>query len=419
MKIGVIADDFTGATDIASFLVENGIPTMQLNGVPADETAVASDAVVISLKTRSCPVDDAVTQSLAALAWLKKQQCQQIYFKYCSTFDSTAQGNIGPVTDALMAAMDTTFTVFSPALPVNGRTVYQGYLFVMDTLLAESGMRHHPVNPMTDSYLPRLVQAQASGRCGVVSAQTLDNGVDATRTALRQLQQAGYAYAVLDALSERHLEIQGEALRDMPLVTGGSGLAIGLARQHQAGDQQQAKQAGYPLSGRAVVLSGSCSPMTNQQVDHYRRLAPAHAVDVARCLDDNTRQAYAEELANWVCGQRDKLAPMIYATASADALAVIQQQYGATRASQAVEALFALLTALLATQGISRFIVAGGETSGVVTQSLHIDGFFIGPCISPGVPWVKARNKPVSLALKSGNFGDEAFFSRAQQEFPV
>lgn len=362
IKIGVIADDFTGATDIASFLVENGLPTVQINGVPTGKMPEAIDALVISLKTRSCPVVEATQQSLAALSWLQQQGCKQIYFKYCSTFDSTAKGNIGPVTDALMDALDTPFTVFSPALPVNGRTVYQGYLFVMNQLLAESGMRHHPVNPMTDSYLPRLVEAQSTGRCGVVSAHVFEQGVDAVR-------------------------------------------------------QELARKAGRPLAGRGVVLSGSCSQMTNRQVAHYRQIAPAREVDVARCLSIETLAAYAHELAEWVLGQESVLAPLVFATASTDALAAIQQQYGAQKASQAVETLFSQLAARLAAEGVTRFIVAGGETSGVVTQSLGIKGFHIGPTISPGVPWVNALDKPVSLALKSGNFGDDAFFSRAQREF--
>lgn len=348
---------------------------------------------------------------------MQQQGCKQIYFKYCSTFDSTAKGNIGPVTDALMDALDTPFTVFSPALPVNGRTVYQGYLFVMNQLLAESGMRHHPVNPMTDSYLPRLVEAQSTGLCGVVSAHVFEQGVDAVRQELARLQQEGYRYAVLDALTEHHLEIQGEALRDAPLVTGGSGLAIGLARQWAQENGNQAREAGRPLAGRGVVLSGSCSQMTNRQVAHYRQIAPAREVDVARCLSTETLAAYAHELAEWVLGKESVLAPLVFATASTDALAAIQQQYGAQKASQAVETLFSKLAARLAAEGVTRFIVAGGETSGVVTQSLGIKGFHIGPTISPGVPWVNALDKPVSLALKSGNFGDEAFFSRAQREF--
>ena len=328
IKIGVIADDFTGATDIASFLVENGLPTVQINGVPTGKMPEAIDALVISLKTRSCPVVEATQQSLAALSWLQQQGCKQIYFKYCSTFDSTAKGNIGPVTDALMDALDTPFTVFSPALPVNGRTVYQGYLFVMNQLLAESGMRHHPVNPMTDSYLPRLVESQSTGRCGVVSAHVFEQGVKAVRQELARLQQEGYRYAVLDALTEHHLEIQGKALRDAPLVTGGSGLAIGLARQWAQENGNQAREAGRPLAGRGVVLSGSCSQMTNRQVAHYRQIAPAREVDVARCLSTETLAAYAHELAEWVLGQESVLAPLVFATASTDALAAIQHRTG-------------------------------------------------------------------------------------------
>lgn len=416
IKIGVIADDFTGATDIASFLVENGLPTVQINGVPTGKMPEAIDALVISLKTRSCPVVEATQQSLAALSWLQQQGCKQIYFKYCSTFDSTAKGNIGPVTDALMDALDTPFTVFSG--PAGQRTYgLSGYLFVMNQLLAESGMRHHPVNPMTDSYLPRLVESQSTGRCGVVSAHVFEQGVKAVRQELARLQQEGYRYAVLDALTEHHLEIQGEALRDAPLVTGGSGLAIGLARQWAQENGNQAREAGRPLAGRSVVLSGSCSQMTNRQVAHYRQIAPAREVDVARCLSTETLAAYAHELAEWVLGQESVLAPLVFATASTDALAAIQQQYGAQKASQAVETLFSQLAARLAAEGVTRFIVAGGETSGVVTQSLGIKGFHIGPTISPGVPWVNALDKPVSLALKSGNFGDEAFFHEPKESF--
>lgn len=287
----------------------------------------------------------------------------------------------------------------------------------MNQLLAESGMRHHPVNPMTDSYLPRLVESQSTGRCGVVSAHVFEQGVKAVRQELARLQQEGYRYAVLDALTEHHLEIQGEALRDAPLVTGGSGLAIGLARQWAQENGNQAREAGRPLAGRSVVLSGSCSQMTNRQVAHYRQIAPAREVDVARCLSTETLAAYAHELAEWVLGQESVLAPLVFATASTDALAAIQQQYGAQKASQAVETLFSQLAARLAAEGVTRFIVAGGETSGVVTQSLGIKGFHIGPTISPGVPWVNALDKPVSLALKSGNFGDEAFFHEPKESF--
>lgn len=420
MLLGVIADDFTGATDIASFLVENGLSTVQLNGVPQDELPLEAQAVVISLKSRSCPAAQAVEQSLQALAWLQHQGCRQFYFKYCSTFDSTAQGNIGPVTDALLDALGESQTVISPALPVNSRTVYQGYLFVLDQLLSESGMRHHPVTPMTDSNLLRLMEAQAQGRCGLVTAAEMDRGAITVTEKLRQLAQQGIRYAVLDTLNEQHLLTQGEALKNMKLVTGGSGLAIGLARQWAQPGQVSPQAAGAPQGEKAVVLSGSCSIMTNQQVARYRQQAAARAIDVARCLNDDDRAAYVTELTDWVQQQANgPLAPLLYATAEPETLQQVQQQYGMAAASQAVESLFAGVVEQLRQQGFNRFIVAGGETSGVVTQALGIGGFHIGPCISPGVPWVRAIDQPVSLALKSGNFGDENFFARAQTEFPL
>lgn len=417
-RLGVIADDFTGATDIASFLTQNGLATIQFNGVPEQQESLAAQAIVISLKSRSCPVEQAVDQSLAALRWLREQGCDRFYFKYCSTFDSTEKGNIGPVTDALLYELGETQTAICPALPVNGRTVYQGHLFVGEQLLSESGMRHHPVTPMTDSNLLRLMARQAKGKAGLIAAATLDLGAEAVREKLSELKAAGVNYVVLDALSEQHLQTQGEALREMRLVTGGSGLAIGLARQWATTQNlgNEAETAGRPRGERAVVISGSCSQMTNRQVNAYRQQAPAREVEVSRCLDNV--DDYARELADWVADQNARpLAPMLYATADAQQLQLIQQQYGAQRSSEAVETLFAAVTRNLKARGWQRFIVAGGETSGVVAQSLDVTAFHIGPTISPGVPWVRDIHQPLSLALKSGNFGDEQFFRRAQTEF--
>ncbi|PYG50424.1 uncharacterized protein YgbK (DUF1537 family) [Pantoea sp. AG1095] len=417
MRLGVIADDFTGATDIASFLVQNGLPTIQFNGVPESHDALSAQAIVISLKSRSCPAQQAIDQSLAALQWLQQQGCDRFYFKYCSTFDSTEQGNIGPVTDALLAALGETQTVISPSLPVNGRTVYQGYLFVADQLLSESGMRHHPVTPMTDSNLVRLMTRQAKGQAAVINAAQLDQGADAVRAQLDTLKAQGINYVVLDALHEQHLLTQGEALKETRLVTGGSGLAIGIARAWATQQQNSdAEHAGRPQGDRAVVISGSCSQMTNRQVQAYRQQAPSHEVLVERCLDNT--ESYAQELCDWVeAHHQSDLAPLLFATADAQQLQAIQQQYGAARSSEAVEQLFAAVTRELKTRGWQRFIVAGGETSGVVAQSLGVTAFHIGPMISPGVPWVRDIHQPLSLALKSGNFGDEQFFARAQQEF--
>ncbi|EMN4468411.1 four-carbon acid sugar kinase family protein [Aeromonas hydrophila] len=414
MKLGVIADDFTGATDIAGFLVENGLATLQLAGIPPAVDLSGIDAVVISLKSRSCPAGEAVRDSLAALDWLKARGCPRIYQKYCSTFDSTAAGNIGPVTDALLAALESRFTLICPALPVNGRTVYQGNLFVGTQPLAESGMRHHPITPMTDSNLLRLMEGQGSGSAGLVPFTTIAQGPGAIADAFEQLARDDVRYAVVDTLTEQHLLDIAEAAIEMPLVTGGSGLAIGLARLLGNGNPAAARAAGRPLGTRAVVLSGSCSEMTNRQVAHYREVAPALALDVAACL---TQADYPAELARWVLDQPATPAPMIHATTSPDRLAEIQARYGRDLASEAVEQCFARLAVLLRAAGIDSFIIAGGETSSRVTQALGIAAFHIGPQIAPGVPWVRATDTPLSLALKSGNFGDETFFSRAQEFF--
>ena len=415
MKIGVIADDFTGATDIAGFLVAGGLTTTQMISVPEADAQVDADAVVISLKSRSNPAADAVADSLAALDWLRARGCAQIYQKYCSTFDSTAAGNIGPVADALMAALGTDITVICPALPVNGRSVYLGHLFVGQDLLQDSGMRDHPITPMRDSSLIRLMEGQAQGRCGLVDAATVDQGPQAVRDRITALRVEGMRYVVLDAISDAHLATLGQAVSDMALVTGGSGLGYGIARAVSGGADAQAQDAGAPLAGPAVVISGSCSVMTNRQVAAYRALAPTLDVDVDRCLAD--ADAYGAELAEWVLAQPQGRAPMITATADPARLREIQAQHGAA-ASEAVERTFAAAAARLAKGGITCFIVAGGETSGSVTQALKVTGFAIGPQIAPGVPWVRAVDKPLSLALKSGNFGAETFFTDAQEVRP-
>ncbi|MEZ8583376.1 3-oxo-tetronate kinase [Vibrio cyclitrophicus] len=417
MLLGVIADDFTGATDIAGFLVENGMRTIQLNGIPTGDFEVAADAVVISLKSRSCPVDEAITDSVAGLKWLQAQGCQQFYFKYCSTFDSTAEGNIGPVTDALLAELGESFTMVCPALPVNGRTVYNGHLFVFGELLCDSGMRYHPVTPMTDSSVVRMMDAQSAGVSGLVNFQTIEQGSDAVTARLNELKAQGSRYAVVDAFNAEHLVTLGQAAKSLKLITGGSGLAAGIAKnwtKHLA-DQSDAKHAGSPVKAPTVVFSGSCSVMTNQQVALYKQLAPHFAIDVKACL---TNDQYANEVFDWVMTHiQSEFAPLVYATTEATALKVIQEEYGAHASSHAVEQFFSQLAIKLQQNGVKNFIVAGGETSGVVTQSLAVKGFHIGPQIAPGVPWVRSVEGDLSLALKSGNFGDENFFAKAQSFF--
>ncbi|MDO4637200.1 MAG: four-carbon acid sugar kinase family protein [Lautropia sp.] len=411
IQLGVIADDFTGGSDIASFLVENGLRTVQMNGVPARGLPEGVDAVVISLKSRSNPVAEAIEQSLSALKWLQEQGCGQFYFKYCSTFDSTAQGNIGPVADALLDALGESFTVISPALPVNGRTIFNGYLFVGRVLLNESGMQNHPITPMRDASLIRLMDAQAKGRTGLVAYADMAQGAAHVSECLQRLQSEGFRYAVADSVEDGQLAVLAQACADLKLLTGGSGLAAYVAARLSGG--QKGQDAFVPPRARGIVLSGSCSVMTNRQVAAYRAKAPALFVVAERCVREG--DAYVDELFDWAHGYRDSvLAPLLYATVPPDELHVIQQRLGAEVASHAIENAFAALAERLRADGVRNFITAGGETSSIVVQRLGIEGFRIGRRIAPGVPWLRVLDSDVHLALKSGNFGSEDFFAVAQ-----
>jgi len=407
MKLGVIADDFTGATDIAGFLVEYGISTVQINGVPAPEFNVPAEAYVISLKSRSCAVEQAVEQARRSLDWLRGMKCDRFYFKYCSTFDSTEKGNIGPVADAMLESLESECTVVCPALPVNGRTVYKGYLFVHDQLLNESGMKDHPLNPMKDAKIARLLAAQTEGSVAEVHAEVVDQGTAAVRHRILNCLQAVYRYIVLDTLKDEHLAVIAEAVKDMPLLTGGSGLALGLSRLQNKGALEiaEAKRQGRPSGGKTVILSGSCSEATRKQVAAYRRGAPSLQLDGDRCLED---KGYVEELFQWAAERSGEgTAPMLYSTT--DRIRGDARKIGA-----AIEEVFGRLAARLAEGVVKNFIVAGGETSGRVVQSLGVRAFWIGPQVSPGVPWVKSVGGEAAFILKSGNFGDEDFFARAQ-----
>lgn len=417
MLLGVIADDFTGATDIAGFLVENGMRTIQVNGTPSEDMKINADAVVVSLKSRSCATQQAIIDSVKALKWLQSQGCQQFYFKYCSTFDSTAQGNIGPVTDALLDQLNEDFTVVCPSLPVNGRTVFNGHLFVLGQLLSESGMRNHPVTPMKNSNIVQLMDAQSRGETGLINYQIIEQGPDNIIKGFKALKAQGKRYAVVDAFNSQHIDNIGKSINGLKLITGGSGLASGIAKNWKSHlqDQTEAKKAGYPSKAPTVIFSGSCSLTTNKQVSHYKKKAPHLAINVEHCLNKNN---YSQEVCDWVLSQtQSTLAPLVYATADPQGLKKIQLKYGAEASSQAIENFFKQLAIKLKEKGVCNFIVAGGETSGVVTQSLQVDCFHIGPQIAPGVPWIKAVNHPLSLALKSGNFGDETFFTKAQETF--
>lgn len=410
VRLGVIADDFTGATDIASFLVRAGMRTVQINQVPPPSPLPEVDAIVVSRKSRSAPVPEALSATDEALQWLRAQGAERIINKYCSTFDSTEHGNIGPITDFLMDQLGTEFTVVIPALPVNGRTVYCGNLFVNGQPLSESGMRNHPVNPMTDSNLMRLMTAQSRGQAGLIDWHTITQGVDAVRRAAEALKDQGFRYAVCDTLTDADLDVLGEAFRGLPLVTGGSGIGQGLA--HALIDSETTETRWPMLPGRIIAMSGSSSVMTNAQVaDYLATGAPVWRLDVDALIEDPA--ATLAEVQAWVLAQSPTSAPLVSATSAPEEVRRLQETHGAQRSAKAIEGFFADLAVGLREAGFVRFVVAGGETSGAVTQALGVSGFEVGPQIAPGVPWVRSLDGSLDLALKSGNFGDEQFFSTA------
>lgn len=424
--LGCIADDFTGATDLAGMLVQGGMRTVQIIGVPHDTlpSDIDADAVVIALKSRTSPVQDAVADSLAALQWLRTAGCRQFYFKYCSTFDSTDQGNIGPVSDALMNALDTSFTIACPAFPENGRTIFKGYLFVGDMLLEESGMRHHPLTPMTDSNLVRVLQRQTSSRVGLVSHLSVKAGAQAIFECIERLKAEGIRIAVVDATSNDDLMQIGQACAKLPLLTAGSGVALGLPQNFRAQgllSQQDAATSLPSTPGLRAIVCGSCSQATQAQLaDLVAKGIPSYAIDPlqltgsANALDDEVEAVMA-----WAAPLLPQGPVVVYATAPATRVKAVQEALGTERAGALIEAALASVAQRLVALGVRQLIVAGGETSGAVVTALKISSLRIGPQIDPGVPWtVSLNDTPISLALKSGNFGSVDFFSKAWSLLP-
>jgi uncharacterized protein YgbK (DUF1537 family) len=417
--LGAIADDFTGATDLCNTLVRRGMRTVQLIDVPAAGTAVPdTEAVVIALKSRTIPAGEAVAMSLAGLDWLKHAGARQILFKYCSTFDSTDAGNIGPVAEALLDALGSDFTLFCPAFPEAGRTIFKGYLFVGDVLLSESGMRDHPLTPMRDPSLVRVLQRQSRGKVGLVQHATVAKGPAAIRDAFAELRRAECRHAIVDAIADRDLEAIGEAAADFVLITGGSGIALGLPanfrRQGLIGAGESAAEL-PAVTGPAAVISGSCSTATNAQLAYMKERAPVFLIDP---LAAAAGRDIAAEALTWAAPLLGEQPIGIAATAPPDAVAAVQEKLGRERAGALVEELLATIAQGLVARGVRRLVVAGGETAGAVVQALGVTGLRIGGQIDPGVPWTvslpgSSDAPPLALALKSGNFGAPDFFLRA------
>jgi uncharacterized protein YgbK (DUF1537 family) len=404
--LGAIADDVTGATDLCSILRREGMRVVQTFGVVPELGLHEVDAVVVALKSRTTPADVAVRASLAALSWLEGVGCRRFFFKICSTFDSTPAGNIGPVADALLDALDESFTVVCPAYPANDRTLYQGHLFVGDRLLSESSLAHHPLTPMTDPDIVRVMGRQTARRVGLVSHATVAAGVPAIARAIAQRRAEGTTYAVVDALTDDDLRAIGAACGDLPLVVGGAGLALGLPESlRRAGLlATQVAAAAEPPSGPAVVLAGSCSAATREQVRRMAESFPALKlpVDGSADLDAAAEQAVAQLARGPV---------LLYTSAPPEEVAEVQARVGAERAQREAEALLGELARRLVAAGATRIVVAGGETAGSVLTALGIRALAAGEEIAPGVPWMRSLDAPpLALALKSGNFGGPDFF---------
>jgi uncharacterized protein YgbK (DUF1537 family) len=414
MVLGCIADDLTGATDLALMLAREGMKTVQTIGVPPPALDLSgAEAVVVALKSRTIPAAQAVAQSLAAAQALRDAGARHLFFKYCSTFDSTDEGNIGPVAEALLAFTAGRITLACPAFPANGRTVYQGHLFVNGVPLHESSMKDHPLTPMRDSNLVRVLQRQTGLSVGLVAFDTVETGVEAVRQALARESDAGRRIVIVDAVTDRHLRTIGLAAADLPLITGGSGVAMGLPEAYGAARPAASgpQRFGAP-AGRAVILAGSCSAATRQQVQTaIEHGIPALRIDPMELASGDLRQ---EAVVDWVAGHPSEKPVLVYSSAAPEQVRGVQEKFGRERAGEMVEDLLAGTARSLAQRGFTRFLVAGGETSGAVVGALGVAALSIGPEIDPGVPWTRTLSgTDLALALKSGNFGGPDFFLKA------
>jgi uncharacterized protein YgbK (DUF1537 family) len=416
MLLGVIADDLTGATDVALMLAREGMRVIQTVGVPTSSTHFPdADAVVVAMKSRTNPPKEAVEWSLTACDALLDAGAQQILFKYCSTFDSTNKGNIGPVIDALMHRLGAPYTIACPAFPANGRSVFQGHLFVGATLLSDSPMKDHPLTPMNDSNLVRVLQPQTVLHVGLVPFATVAGGPDAVREAFEILAKNGPAIGVADAVTNDHLRVLGKAFSGQKLLTGGSGIAIGLAENFRRagllGENSGAATFVAPI-GHSAILAGSCSAATRAQIaDAQAKGIECFAIDPIALAENRLS---ASSILEWAAPRLGKKPVLVYSTAEPDIVRAIQERYGRDEAGAMVEHLLGDVAIGLVALGVTRLVVAGGETSGAVVSALGISMLEIGPEIDPGVPWTLAADgRSLALALKSGNFGAVDFFTKS------
>ena len=412
--LGCIADDFTGATDLASMLARSGVNVSLRIGVPLSTPENTAEIEVIALKTRSISASKAIEESLSALKWLKEAGAKKYFFKYCSTFDSTAEGNIGPVSEALMNELKVDQTIYCPAFPENGRSIYMGNLFVGQKLLSESSMKDHPLTPMNDSNLMRLLSAQVSRRVGLADRIVVNSGVNSLKEKLISLKENDVPHVIVDAVADTDLDTIASACQDMDFVTGGSALAMPLAEFYKASGKISANDNSFmnkKLNTGSIILSGSCSEMTIIQVKNFiQRGAAAFQLDPIDLAENGVKKVL-----DWLSSQDFTKNIIIYATSDPDTVKKVQAELGVDMAGKIVEQGLSECAIAARELGIKNFIIAGGETSGAITKALNIRQLDIGIEIAPGVPWTFSgkRNNQIALSLKSGNFGSEEFFTEA------
>jgi uncharacterized protein YgbK (DUF1537 family) len=412
--LGCIADDFTGATDLASMLARSGVNVSLRIGVPLSTPENTAEIEVIALKTRSISASKAIEESLSALKWLKEAGAKKYFFKYCSTFDSTSEGNIGPVSEALMNELKVDQTIYCPAFPENGRSIYMGNLFVGQKLLSESSMKDHPLTPMNDSNLMRLLTAQVSRRVGLADRIVVNSGVNSLKEKLISLKENDVPHVIVDAVADTDLDTIASACQDMDFITGGSALAMPLAEFYKASGKISANDNSFmnkKLNTGSIILSGSCSEMTIIQVKNFiQRGAAAFQLDPIDLAENGVKKVL-----DWLSSQDFTKNIIIYATSDPDTVKKVQAELGVDMAGKIVEQGLSECAIAARELGIKNFIIAGGETSGAITKALNIRQLDIGIEIAPGVPWTFSgkRNNQIALSLKSGNFGSEEFFTEA------
>ena len=420
MKLGIIGDDFTGSSDIANNLKKSGMQVSMYAGVPTTPPLKKepTDATVIALKTRTIPIEEAISESLKGLSWLKDYGCEQFIFKYCSTFDSTKKGNIGPVTDAIMEELNTDFTIACPSFPDAGRTVYFGHMFVNGKPLNESGMENHPLTPMTDHNLVRWLDHQTKNNVGLIDFQTISKGANSVKERIESLKTNGYKYAIIDTIKNDDFDIICNGVKDLPFLTGGSGIALGLPKIYKDRGLLSASNFEIPKNNsNAIILSGSCSVATINQINIYKENNPSLYVSPDEVMNNKN---LVEKVFSWI-KDNETLSPLVYSSSDARTVTEKQKQYGQEILADKIEKFFELLSKKLVKDNFGTFISAGGETSGAIIKGLGVQELKIGEEISHGVPalWSPHSNgdKPISVTLKSGNFGQADFFDRALKVF--